>query len=82
MPLTLPTAKFYGKSRLDRAQRCVITYAIDGIQRVAFVAGTNSPIWPVEKKTAKMMVFALGKLGDAYEVASARLWANRPGERE
>ncbi len=39
----------------------VITYAINGIQRVAFVAGTNSPIWPVEKKTAKIVVFALSK---------------------
>jgi alcohol dehydrogenase (cytochrome c) len=38
----------------------VITYSIDGIQRVAFVAGTNSPIWPVDKKTAKIVVFALG----------------------
>lgn len=37
----------------------VITYAIDGVQRVAFVAGTNSPIWPVDKKTAKVVVFAL-----------------------
>jgi PQQ-dependent dehydrogenase (methanol/ethanol family) len=38
----------------------VISYAIDGTQRVAFVAGTNSPIWPVEKKTAKIVVFELG----------------------
>jgi alcohol dehydrogenase (cytochrome c) len=38
----------------------VITYAIDGVQRVAFVAGTNSPIWPVDRKTAKIVVFALG----------------------
>jgi alcohol dehydrogenase (cytochrome c) len=39
----------------------IITYAIDGIQRVAFVAGTNSPVWPVGKKSAKIVVFALGK---------------------
>ncbi len=39
----------------------LITYAIDGIQRVAIVAGTNSPIWPVDHKTAKIVVFALGK---------------------
>jgi hypothetical protein len=39
----------------------VITYAIDGTQRVAFVAGTNSPIWPVEKKTAKVVVYELGE---------------------
>lgn len=37
----------------------VVSYALDGVQRVAFVAGTNSPIWPVEKKTAKVVVFAL-----------------------
>lgn len=37
----------------------VITYAVDGTQRVAFAVGTNSPIWPVEKKTAKIVVFAL-----------------------
>lgn len=39
----------------------VITYAIDGIQRVAFVAGTNSPIWPVDKKTAKIVVYTLAQ---------------------
>jgi alcohol dehydrogenase (cytochrome c) len=39
----------------------VISYAIDGRQRVAFVAGTNSPIWPVDRKTAKIVVFALGE---------------------
>lgn len=37
----------------------VISYAIDGVQRVAFVAGTNSPIWPVAKKSAKIVVYAL-----------------------
>lgn len=35
----------------------VITYVVDGRQWVAFVAGTNSPIWPVEKKSAKIVVF-------------------------
>jgi hypothetical protein len=35
----------------------VITYEVDGRQWVAFVAGTNSPIWPVEKKSAKIVVF-------------------------
>jgi hypothetical protein len=39
----------------------VITYAINGIQRVVFFAGTHSPIWPVEKKTAKIVLFALSK---------------------
>jgi outer membrane protein assembly factor BamB len=39
----------------------VITYAIDGIQRVAFVAGMNSPIWPVKQKNAKVVIYALGK---------------------
>lgn len=37
----------------------VITYSVDGKQRVAFVAGTNSPIWPVDRKSAKIVVFAL-----------------------
>jgi len=35
----------------------IITYAVDGEQRVAFAVGTNSPICPVEKKTAKIVVF-------------------------
>lgn len=35
----------------------VVTYAIEGRQRVAFVVGTNSPIWPVEKVTARIVVF-------------------------
>lgn len=38
----------------------LITYAISGVQYIAIVAGTNSPIWPVDKKTAKIVVFALG----------------------
>lgn len=37
----------------------VITYEAGGAQRVAFVAGTNSPIWPVERRTAKVVVFAV-----------------------
>jgi alcohol dehydrogenase (cytochrome c) len=37
----------------------VITYEVGGRQRVAIVVGTNSPIWPVEKKTAKIEVFGL-----------------------
>lgn len=37
----------------------VITYMVGGRQYVAFVAGTNSPIWPVEKKTAKVVVYGL-----------------------
>ena len=54
--------KVLWQTRLDGAAGGgVITYAIDGIQRVAFVAGTNSPVWPVEKKTAKIVVFALGE---------------------
>ena len=39
----------------------VISYAIDGKQHVAFVAGTNSPIWSVEKESAKIVIFALQK---------------------
>lgn len=54
--------KILWQTKLDGAAGGgVITYAIDGTQRVAFVAGANSPIWPVEKKTAKIVVFALGK---------------------
>ena len=54
--------KVLWQTRLDGAAGGgVITYAIDGIQRVAFVAGTSSPVWPVESKTAKIVVFALGK---------------------
>jgi hypothetical protein len=41
----------------DAAGSGIITYSRDGQQRVAFVAGTNSPSWPVEKKTAKVVVF-------------------------
>jgi len=37
----------------------VITYMVGGQQYVAFVAGTNSPIWPVDKKTAKIVVYGL-----------------------
>ena len=37
----------------------VITYMVGGQQYVAFVAGTNSPIWPVDKKTAKVVVYGL-----------------------
>lgn len=37
----------------------IITYSIDGSQKVVFVAGTNSPIWPVDKKSAKIVVFDL-----------------------
>jgi alcohol dehydrogenase (cytochrome c) len=37
----------------------VVSYEAGGAQRIAFVAGTNSPIWPVEKKTAKVVVFAV-----------------------
>jgi alcohol dehydrogenase (cytochrome c) len=39
----------------------VITYVVDGAQRVAFAAGTNSPIWPVQKRTAKIVVFGVGR---------------------
>ena len=37
----------------------MITYLVESAQRVVFVAGTNSPIWPVEKKTAKIVIFGL-----------------------
>jgi alcohol dehydrogenase (cytochrome c) len=37
----------------------VISYQSDGRQRVAFTSGASSPIWPVEKRTAKLVVFGL-----------------------
>lgn len=39
----------------------LISYSVGGVQRIAIVAGTNSPIWPVEKKTSKIVVYALRK---------------------
>ena len=48
------------RSRLDGAAGGgVITYTVGGRQYVAFVAGTNSPIWPVDKRTAKIVVYSL-----------------------
>jgi len=50
--------KILWRTRLDGAPGGgIITDAVDGEQRVAFAVGTNSPIWPVEKKTAKIVVF-------------------------
>lgn len=50
------------KTALDGASGGgVITYVVDGAQRVAFAAGTNSPIWPVQKRTAKIVVFGVGR---------------------
>jgi alcohol dehydrogenase (cytochrome c) len=37
----------------------VISYAVDGQQRIGFVAGTNSPVWPVDHKSAKIVVYGL-----------------------
>jgi alcohol dehydrogenase (cytochrome c) len=37
----------------------VISYLVDGKQRVAFVAGTRSPIFPVATASAKIVVFGL-----------------------
>jgi alcohol dehydrogenase (cytochrome c) len=55
------TGKVLWQTQVDGATGGgVISYAVDGVQHVAFVAGTNSPIWPVDKKTAKIVVFALG----------------------
>jgi alcohol dehydrogenase (cytochrome c) len=48
------------RDRLDGAAGGgVITYMAGGQQYVAFIAGTNSPIWPVDKKTAKIVVYSL-----------------------
>lgn len=55
------TGRVLWQTKLDGAAGGgVITYSVDGTQRVAFVAGTNSPIWPVDRKTAKVVVFELG----------------------
>ena len=52
--------KVLWQTRLDGAAGGgVISYGVDGTQYVAFVAGTNSPIWPVDRKTAKIVVFAV-----------------------
>jgi alcohol dehydrogenase (cytochrome c) len=37
----------------------VITYLIDGKQRVAFVAGTHSPAFPVSPSSARIVIFGL-----------------------
>lgn len=55
------TGRVLWQTKLDGAAGGgVITYSVDGTQRVAYVAGTNSPIWPVDRKTAKVVVFELG----------------------
>lgn len=60
--LAAADGKVLWQAKLDGAAGGgVITYSIDGAQRVAFVVGTNSPIWPVDKKTAKIVVFALAE---------------------
>ena len=60
--LDAANGKVLWQAKLDGAAGGgVISYAIDGVQRVAFVAGTNSPIWPVDRQTAKIVVFALGE---------------------
>jgi alcohol dehydrogenase (cytochrome c) len=60
--LNAADGKVLWQTKLDGAAGGgVITYAVDGTQRVAFVVGTNSPIWPVDKKTAKIVVFALAQ---------------------
>jgi alcohol dehydrogenase (cytochrome c) len=37
----------------------VISYLVGGQQKVAFVAGTRSPIFPVATASAKIVVFGL-----------------------
>lgn len=54
------TGKMLWRSPLEGAAGGgVITYSVNGAQRVAFAVGTNSPIWPVDKKSAKIVVFGL-----------------------
>jgi hypothetical protein len=37
----------------------VITYMVDNQQRVAYVTGTRSPIFPVTPASAKIVIFGL-----------------------
>jgi alcohol dehydrogenase (cytochrome c) len=37
----------------------VITYRVNGVQRLAVATGMTSPIWPTEKTTAKVVVLGL-----------------------
>ena len=37
----------------------VVTYAIDGAQYVALMAGNTSPLWPTPDATAKVIIFGL-----------------------
>lgn len=39
----------------------VISYAVDGVQRVAAAVGMTSPIWPTEVATGKIVVLGLDK---------------------
>ena len=50
---------FDGNRAEPAGSGAAITYMVGGQQYVAFVAGTNSPIWPVDKKTAKVVVYGL-----------------------
>jgi alcohol dehydrogenase (cytochrome c) len=58
--LDAANGKVLWRDRLDGAAGGgVVTYTVGGQQYVAFVAGTNSPIWPVDKRTAKVVVYTL-----------------------
>ena len=37
----------------------VITYRVNGVQRLAVATGMTSPIWPTEKTTAKIVVLGV-----------------------
>lgn len=37
----------------------VITYRVNGVQRVAVAAGMTSPAWPTENTTAKILVLGV-----------------------
>jgi alcohol dehydrogenase (cytochrome c) len=41
----------------------VVTYVVDGKQRVAVAAGMSSVVWPTEQHTAKIVIFALPDAG-------------------
>jgi alcohol dehydrogenase (cytochrome c) len=37
----------------------VITYQVNGVQRLVVATGMTSPIWPTEKTTAKIVVLSV-----------------------
>jgi alcohol dehydrogenase (cytochrome c) len=48
----------------------VITYAVNGSQKVAVAAGLSSIVWPTEVATAKIVILGLGEPGEVHRGAS------------